>query len=116
MGGGAEDADGGEVVLGHDFKHAEDAEDGIAFDHDGADSEADLGLNLAHGAGDGFKLAAVRQRVYGAKVEQDVEEIGTSGVGSQLLEMRHHLRESDVSGTLRANQPLVGVNQVSHHG
>jgi len=78
------------VVLRDDLEHAEYAEDSVAFDDDGAESEADLGLNFADGAGDGFQLADLRQRLYGAEVEQDVEKVRTRGVGSELFEMRHY--------------------------
>ena len=96
------------MVLSHDLEPAV-AEDGVAFDDDGAESEADLGLNFADGAGDGFKLAGLRQRLHGAEVEPDVEKIATSRVGSQLFEMRHYLRQGDGSSTLRANPAFFGV-------
>ena len=97
------------MVLSQDLEPAEYAEDGVTFDDDGAESEADLGLNFADGAGDGFELAGLRQRLHGAEVEQDVEKIETSRVGSQFFEMRHYLRQGDGSSTLRANPAFFGV-------
>ena len=96
--------------LGMGFEDPHHPEQSIACGEDCACVETRLGAYLLHFSHDGLNLATIRERIYFAEIEKDIEITGALRVRGQCLEMTNDVREAKLSDALGPNGSLIRID------